>query len=208
MKAPLFTEQGERVGEVEIPDSVFGEEPNRHLLWEVARMYTWNKRGSIPKIKSRGEIRGSGAKLWPEKGLGRARHGDRYAPIFVGGAKAHGPRGVKTVYSIPKREKTKALASALSNRAREGKIIVFEKLAFKEIKTKEFLGFLERIGLEREKILFLSKDLNREFYRSGRNLRGVFFRTALDVNALDVLNCEVVGIEKEAISVIEERIRK
>jgi len=208
MKAPLFTEQGEKVGEVEIPDSVFGERPKEHLLWEVVRMYTWNQRSSIPKTKTRGEIRGSGSKIWPQKGLGRARHGDRYAPIFVGGAKAHGPKGVRSTYSIPKREKAEALQSALSARAQEGKVFIFERLAFPEIKTKQFLEFLERIGLEREKVLFLSKDMNREFYLSGRNLRGVFFRTALEVNTLDILNSEVIGIEKEAIPILEKRVKK
>jgi large subunit ribosomal protein L4 len=171
-------------------------------------MYTWNQRRTIPKVKSRGEIRGSGAKLWPQKGLGRARHGDRYAPIFVGGAKAHGPKGIRTTYAIPKREKAKALQSALSSRAREGKVFIFERFAFPEIKTKQFLDFLERIGLEREKVLFVSEDLNREFYLSGRNLRGVFFRTASEVNALGILYSEVIGLEKSALSLLENRGKK
>jgi large subunit ribosomal protein L4 len=208
MKAPLFSKTGKRIGEVQIPESVFGIEPNKHLLWEIVRMYQWNARHSIPKAKTRSEVRGSGAKIWPQKGLGRARHGDRYAPIFVGGGKAHGPKGIKTNYRIPKKIRAKALASALSDLAKEGKVFIFEKFEFKEIKTKEFLKFLDRIGLEREKVLFLSKDLNREFYLSGRNLRGVFFRRAQDVTAVDVLNSEVVGVEKEAIPILEARVKR
>jgi len=208
VKAPLFSKTGEKIGETEIPDSLFGIEPNKHLLWEVLRLYQWNGRKTIPKVKTRSEVIGSGAKIWPQKGVGRARHGERSAPIFVGGGKAHGPKGIKTNYRIPKGIKAKALASALSDLAHEGKVFVFEKFEFKEIKTKEFLRFLDRIGLEMEKVLFLSKDLNREFYLSGRNLRGVYFRRAADVNAVDVLNCEVVGIEKEAIQILKERIER
>lgn len=207
MKAPLFSKSGERIGEIELPDLVFGDKPNRHILWEIVRMYRWNQRHSIPEAKTRAEIRGSGAKLWPQKGMGRARHGDRYAPIFVGGGKAHGPKGTRSVYTIPRREKAKALSSTLSLVAKGGKVLVFEKLAFDRIKTKDFLDFLLKVGLERGKVLFLSKDMNREFYLSGRNLRGVFFKLAKDVNALDVLNSDFVGIEKEAISILEERVK-
>ncbi len=208
MKAPLYSENGEKIGEFELPEEVFGDTPNEHLIWEVVRMYQWNQRYSMPKAKTRGEIKGSGAKLWPQKGMGRARHGDRYAPIFVGGSKAHGPKGIRTTYRIPKKVKIKALKSVLSDRAREGKVLVFEKLTFPQIKTKEFLEFLDRIGLEREKVLFLSKDTDRNFYLSGRNLRGVFFKEASDVNAVDVLNSEVVGIEKEAIDVLLKRVER
>ncbi|MEO0201213.1 MAG: 50S ribosomal protein L4, partial [candidate division WOR-3 bacterium] len=126
MKAPVYNIIGEKTGEMELPEDIFGIEPNRHVLWEVVRAYLINQRQGTHKAKTRGEVVGSRKKIWPQKHTGRARHGDRYAPIFVGGGKAHGPRPRDYYIKLPQKVKNLALRMALSDRAQNNRIYVVE----------------------------------------------------------------------------------
>jgi len=208
IKAPLFSKEGDKIGEYELPEKLFGLEPNPHLLWEVVRMYHARKRKGTHHAKSRGEIEKSKAKIWPQKGLGRARHGDRYAPIFVGGAKAHGPKERDYSYELPKKAVRLALLHSLSDRASEGKIYIFEEFNLTNPKTKEVVALLEKIGLREKKVLFLTQGINRNLYLSGRNIPKVEVLRASDVNAMHVLNSEYIVIEKAGISQLEKRALK
>ena len=126
MKADLYTIDGKKAGKIEVPKAVFGAKVNEILLAQYRRVFLNNQRRAKPKSKTRGEVTGSGKKIWRQKGTGRARHGDRYANIFVGGGVAHGPTG-KENYSLKLTRKMRqsALSSALSQKQASQKTIFY-----------------------------------------------------------------------------------
>ena len=206
MKAPLYNPEGERIGEIDLPEEIFGVQPKRHVLWEVTRMYLANRRVGTHRAKTRGEVVGSTAKIWPQKGLGRARHGDIKAPIFVGGGKAHGPRPRSYRYQVPKKVRRLALKMALSDRAREGKVLVFEAFQIPEPKTRLFQGLLNKLELNGHKVLFLLGEYDRNVYLSSRNIPKVNTELARDTNALSVLNSEYIVLDKQSLDVLKTRL--
>jgi large subunit ribosomal protein L4 len=205
-KAPLYSPAGEKIGMIELPSEIFGHKPKSHVLWEAVRMYLANMRKGTHKTKTRGEIRGSGAKIWPQKGLGRARHGDRYAPIFVGGSKAHGPKVRDYRYSLPKKVKRLAFLHALSDRARYSRILVFQGFEFEEPKTRKMAELLKKVGLESKKVLILSHEYEKNLFLSGRNIPNLELKTAKDANAYDVLKADYLILDERGIDVIRERV--
>ncbi len=206
MKAPLYSPSGERIGEIELPDEIFGVKPKRHILWEVVKMYLANRRAGTHKAKTRAEVSYSGRKIWPQKGLGRARHGDRNAPIFVKGGKAHGPRPRDYSYQVPKKVKRLAFRMALSDRAMENRVLVFDGFDFPQPKTKDMVRLLTAVGLNGKKVVIVPGEYNRNLYLSSRNIPKVETRLARDVNTLDVLNSEYVILDKGAIEKLKERL--
>ncbi len=206
MKAPLYSPTGERIGEIDLPEEIFGVQPKRHVLWEVVKMYLANRRAGTHKAKTRAEVSYSGRKIWPQKGLGRARHGDRNAPIFVKGGKAHGPRPRDYSYRVPKKVRRLAFKMALSDRALENRVIVFDGFDFPEPKTKRMVQLLSAVGLDGKKVVIVPSEYNKNLYLSGRNIPKVETRLAKDVNTLDVLNSEYVVLDKGAIEKLKERL--
>lgn len=205
MKAPLFSSKGERIGEVDLPEGIFGLVPKRHVLWEVVKMYLANRRVGTHKAKTRGEVLGSSRKIWPQKHTGRARHGDRYAPIFVGGGKAHGPRPRHYRYEIPKKVRRLALKHALSDRAQNERVSVVEAFHFPHPKTKDMVYLLRAMGIDGERVIVIHEG-EENVYLSGRNLPRVEVRRVQDVNAYDVLWSERVVMSREALRMLEERL--
>lgn len=205
MKAPLFSAKGERIGEIDLPDGIFGLVPKRHVLWEAVKMYLANRRVGTHHAKTRGEVKGSRSKIWPQKHTGRARHGDRYAPIFVGGGKAHGPRPRDYSYEIPKKVRRLALKHALSDRAREERVFVVETFEFPRPKTKDMVSLLSAMGVEGERVIVVHEGLPNVVL-SGRNLPRVEVRRAHDLNAYDVLWSERVVMSQKALELLKERL--
>ena len=206
MKAPLLNANGEKVDMIELPEEIFGVKPKKAVLWEVVRMYQANRRRGTHKTKARGELAYSTAKLFPQKGLGRARHGSRSANIFVGGYKAFGPKPRDYSYSVPKKVKRLALKMALSDRAMNRRVLVMEKVDFETPKTKNMVGLVGKIGLDNKKVVFLLNNPNKNVYLSGRNIPRVDVKLAKDVNAMDILNFDYVVIEKDSIETLKERL--
>ena len=207
LKAPVFSTDGKKIGEVDLPEEVFGVKPKRHVLWEVVRAYLANRRVGTAKAKTRAEVKGSGRKIWPQKGTGRARHGDRQAPIFVGGGKAFPPRPRDYGYDPPKKVKRLAMKMALSDRAREDRILVLETVPEEQPpKTKMAVELLKNLGLDGKKVLFVTHGTKRNFYLSTRNLPKVNTKSDSEANTYDVLNSEYVVLEKDAISGLQERL--
>jgi len=206
MKAPLLNANGEKIDMVELPEEIFGVKPKKAVLWEVVRMYQANRRRGTHKTKARGELSYSTAKLFPQKGLGRARHGSRSANIFVGGYKVFGPKPRDYSYSVPKKVKRLALKMALSDRAMARRVFVMEKVDFETPKTKNMVGLVGKIGLDGKKVVFLLNGPNKNVYLSGRNIPKVDVKLARDVNAMDILNFDYVVIEKDGIETLKERL--
>ncbi len=205
-KAPVFRIDGTKVGEEELPGDIFGVRPKMTLIWEAVKMYQYNQRQGTHHAKTRAEVKGSRRKIWSQKGLGRARHGDRYAPIFVGGGKAHGPRPREYYYRLPKRELKLALKMILSDRAGEEKVYLFENFDLKEVRTKNIASLLKKITLDGKKVLFVPGELNKNLYLSARNIPNVDVVPASDVNTLHVVSHEYILLEKSAVEKLKERL--
>ena len=205
-KAPVFKIDGTKVGEEELPEIIFGVKPKMTLIWEAVKMYQYNQRQGTHHAKTRAEVKGSRRKIWSQKGLGRARHGDRYAPIFVGGGKAHGPRPKEYYYRLPKRELKLALKMILSDRASEEKIYLFENFDLNEVKTKNIASLLEKITLNGKKVLFVPAEQNKNLYLSARNIPNVEVMPASDINTLHVVSHEYILMEKSAVDKLKERL--
>src|SRR3954468_24273266 len=136
MEFPLYNQEAEKVGTIELADGIFGLAMNQDLLYQVITSQLANKRQVVAHAKGRGEVRGGGKKPWRQKGTGRARHGSIRSPIWVGGGVAHGPRNDKVfARSIPQKMRNKALAMALSKKLADGEVIFVESLDLSSPKT-------------------------------------------------------------------------
>jgi large subunit ribosomal protein L4 len=178
------------------------------VLWEVVKWQLAKRRAGTHSTKTRGEVAYSGRKILPQKGTGNARHGDRGAPIFVGGGVAHGPKPRDYSYNINKKVRRKALKMALSDRAKEGNIIVVEDFTFEQPKTKQAVEFLKSLGIENDKVLLVIADKDVNVQKSFRNLPKVVVIPAEGLNVYDILWANKVVITKNALQKIEERLAK
>lgn len=194
LSVDIYNYQGEKQEKkAKLPAEFFGQEANDALLAQAVRVYLANQRRAFPEAKTRAEVDGSGRKIYSQKGTGRARHGDRQAPIFVGGGKAHGPKGIKIRLSLPKKMRKKALAVALSQKANEGRIKMIANIEKMTPKTKNAEELLQKINLTAQKVgVVMIREEKEKVGRAFRNLAGV--RVFLP----DMLNSYLV-LEKEAL---------
>ncbi|MEO0197373.1 MAG: 50S ribosomal protein L4 [candidate division WOR-3 bacterium] len=206
MKAPLYNLNAENIGEIQLPEEIFNVKIKPHVIWEVIKMYQANRRQGTHSAKNRSEVKGSRRKIWAQKHTGRARHGDRYAPIFVGGGQAHAIKPRDYSYEVPKKVLKLALKMALTDRAKENKIIVFENFLIDTIKTKRIYELLKKLNLEDKKVLFVPGGYNKNLYLSARNIEKVEVKPALFFNTLDVISSEYVLLEKSSIDKLFERL--
>src|SRR6201991_1834243 len=139
--------KNKKVGDIDLPDSVFGAELNEALIHAAVLNYQANGRQGTSASKTRGNVSGSGRKLWKQKGTGRARIASLRSPLWKGGGNVHGPQPRDWSYQMPKKMRRGALRSALSERLREGNLIVVDELGFKAPKTKEFVGAISGLKL-------------------------------------------------------------
>ncbi len=190
----VLTKQGRITREVPLP-----EEVNVHLLWEVVKWQLAKRRAGTASTKTRGEVAYSGKKIWPQKGLGRARHGDRGAPIFVKGGVAFGPKPRDYSYTLPKKVRRKGLAMALADRAKEGKLLVVEAFDGVEGRTKQFLAWAQAQGLgEGERVLLVTGD--ERVRRAARNLPWVTPLAPEGINVYDILRHERLVMDEGAFA--------
>ncbi|MBI2587756.1 50S ribosomal protein L4 [Candidatus Azambacteria bacterium] len=206
MKAKLYNQSGEVIGEFEIPEKLFGVSMNRDLLHQVVTVLEANRRKPIAHTKTREEVRGGGKKPWRQKGTGRARHGSIRSPLWRGGGVTFGPRQEKKYGGkIPKKMRRKALAAALSEKFRAGEIRFLDALKLPQPKTKEMARVLtsllpERAGKKRPvSTLVVTPGKGGEVLRAAANLPRVEIRRAQDLNVLDLLRHKFAVVEKDAI---------
>src|SRR5258707_488736 len=140
--------KNEDVGELELYDEVFGAPLNKALIYSAVKCYMANQRAGTSATKTRGDVRGSGKKLWKQKGTGRARIASLRSPLWKGGGNVHGPQPRDWSYSMPKKMRKGALRSALSERLREGNLVVLEGFSLDQPKTKDFIASLGKLGIE------------------------------------------------------------
>ena len=180
------------------------EEVNPHVLYEVVRWQLASRRRGTASTKTRGEVNYSTRKLFPQKGLGRARHGSRGAGIFVGGGVVFGPRPRDYGYTLPKKVRRAGLAMALADRARDEKLLVVEAFAGVEGKTKQFVEWAQQHGLDgSERVTLVTADANVR--RAARNLPWVVTLSPEGINVYDILRTDRLVLDEAALALALER---
>jgi len=210
-KADLYTITGTKSGKIDLPSEIFAAKINEPLMAQAVRVYLSNQRKAKAKIKSRGEIAKTTAKWYRQKGTGRARHGARSAPIFVGGGVAHGPTGNQNYkLRMSKKMKRQALLSALTSKFKGGEILVVKGMKKVEPKTKEMMKILERLArnwkLETEnwKLTIVLPEVLENVIQAARNIQGVNLIQTNILNTYEVLNGGKLIFMKESIDKLKE----
>ena len=196
-KVALFKQDGSQAGDVELNASVFGIEPNTHVLREAVIMQRASLRQGTHAVKNRSEVSGGGRKPWRQKGTGRARQGSIRSPQWVGGGVVFGPTPRSYSYRMPKKVRRLALKSALSSKVKEDNVVVLEDLSFEAPKTKEVVKMLGALNVD-EKALIVTSEKDENVIRSANNLQTVKVLTVEDVNVLDLLMHDKLILTKDA----------
>jgi large subunit ribosomal protein L4 len=177
----------EVVGQVELPETVFEQEVSEHLVWEVVRAHLANRRRGTHKTKERGEVAGSGIKPWKQKHTGRARAGSRRSPLWRHGGTVHGPRPRSYAIKVNRKARRAALRGVLSQRVREGRLVVLDTMDLDAPKTRGFVERLGALGLAGQKVLLVDGLDNLNLHLASRNRPGVKLLDAASVSTYEVL---------------------
>jgi large subunit ribosomal protein L4 len=198
--------KNKEVGDVELSDAIFGVELNESLIHAAVRNYLANRRQGTSATKTRGNVSGSGRKLWKQKGTGRARIASLRSPLWKGGGNVHGPQPRDWSYKMPKKMRRGALRSALSERLREGNLIVIDDFSFDNPKTREFLGVLSELGFSDKKkttkTLIVDSLDNSNLILASRNVQKTKVTNGYGLNVYDIIYHEKLLISKSAIEEI------
>ena len=203
---------GGKKGTVVLSKEVFGAPINTNLLAQAVRVHRMNTMQGTSKAKTRGEVEGSGVKIYKQKGTGRARHGDRYAPIFVGGGIAFGPRQRIIERTLSKTMKKKALISAFSLKIKEKTTMVVEGIDAIEAKTASLVTMFKNLttyvkhGKLSAKVLLVTGKTMPAITLGGRNIQKLSFVEAKNVSTYTVLDCKQLILDKDAIAVLTKRL--
>jgi large subunit ribosomal protein L4 len=197
--------KNEKVGEIELKDDVFGVELNESLIYFAVNNYLVNQRQGTVKTKTRGNTSGSGKKLWRQKGTGRARVASLRSPLWKGGGNVHGPQPRDWSTKMPTKMKRGALKSALSERLREGNLVIVDEFNLGDHKTKTFVAIAEGFGWG-SKTLIVETAPENNLILSSRNVPGVKVASNVNVNIYDVLYHDRIVFTKDAINALQERL--
>lgn len=195
--------KNEEVGEVELSDAVFGAPFNEALIHAAVRNFMANGRQGTSATKTRGDVSGSGRKLWKQKGTGRARIASLRSPLWKGGGNVHGPQPRDWSYSMPRKMRQGALRSALSERVREGRVLLVNGWTLDKPKTKEFIASLKQLGLEGKTLIVDSLD-NENLKLSTRNVQSAKVVNSFGLNIYDLLYHEKLIISEAAVKELEQ----
>jgi len=189
MKIEVLTIDGGKTGrEIELPENIFGVEPNEHAVYLAVKLYNANQRQGTHKAKPRNEVAGSTRKLHKQKGTGGSRKGDIKSPIFRGGGRIFGPEPRDYGFSLNKKVRRLAKLSVLSAKATEGSILVVEDFSFETPKTKEYLRILSNLNASDGKSLFVLPEKNENIYRSAKNIQKANVALTADLNTYSIIN--------------------
>ena len=202
-KANLYNMAGEKIGEVELSEAVFGIEPNEVVLHNAIKNHLANCRQGTQSALTKGEVSYSTVKPWRQKGTGRARAGYKGSPVWTHGGVAFAPKPRSYRYTINRKEKRLALQSALSLKAAESKIYVIDGLHFDEIKTKTCAEFLKKLGVEGQAMI-VTENVDGNVVKSARNIPGVVTTIASILSVFDVMKARSLVVDKAALAKIEE----
>ena len=202
-KANVFNMAGEKIGEIELSEAIFGIEPNKSVLHDSVKNHLANCRQGTQSALTKGEVSFTTKKPWRQKGTGRARAGYAGSPVWYHGGVAFAPKPRDYSYTLNKKVKRLALKSALSAKAAENEIVVVDGLKMDEIKTKAFAEFLQKLGFEK-KALVITENVDEKVVKSARNIGGVSTTTATILSPYMILTSGKLVVDKAALAKIEE----
>lgn len=207
MKLEVYKQDGTKSGEtVELSKEIFEIEPNDHVLYLAVKAFLANQRQGTHKSKERSEVRGGGKKPWKQKGRGGARAGTSRSPIWVGGGTIFGPKPHSYRQKLNKKVLSLARKSALSYKAKSNQIMVVEDFNFDGPKTKQFVSMLNALKVTGKRTLLLTNGTLENVYKSGRNVTKVNILEANKASAYDLLNNQVLVLQKSAVAILENTI--
>jgi large subunit ribosomal protein L4 len=196
--------KNKEVGDLELSDAVFGVPFNESLVHAAVRNFMANARQGTSATKTRGNVSGAGRKLWKQKGTGRARIASLRSPLWKGGGNVHGPQPRDWSYNLPKKMRRGALRSALSERVREGNVLVVDGWALDKPKTKEFMASLAKLGLDANKTLIVDSLDNANLVLSSRNVQRAKVVSSNGLNIYDLLYHEKLVLSRAAAEELEK----
>jgi large subunit ribosomal protein L4 len=205
MKLKVQTLDAKAKGDIDLADDVFGLEPRADILHRVVTWQLEKARGTARGARERSDVARTGKKFGRQKGGGTARHGDRRAPIFVGGGKAHGPRVRDFNPSLNKKIRALGLKMALSAKAKAGTLIVLEDLAVKEAKTKALVGTLNKLGFGKTALVIDGENVETSFALATANIPGVDVLPAMGANVYDILRHDTLVLTRAGVEKLEAR---
>ncbi|PWS27011.1 50S ribosomal protein L4 [Pedobacter yonginense] len=209
MEVKVLNISGKETGaKVQLPESVFGIEPNDHAIYLDVKQYLANQRQGTHKSKQRNEIAGSTRKLYKQKGTGGARAGSIKSPLFNGGGRVFGPQPRDYSFKLNKKLKSLARKSALAYKAKDNNVVVLEDFTFDTIKTKSFISLIAALNVGNEKTLLVLPAQNNNIYLSSRNVQKTKVIAAADLNTYDVLNAGVLVLTADSVKTLEEAFAK
>ncbi|MFS0737393.1 50S ribosomal protein L4 [Sphingomonas sp. 1P06PA] len=206
MKVDVKTLGGDAGGDIELADAIFGLEPRADILHRVVTWQLEKRRGTARGTRERADVARSGKKLGRQKGGGTARHGDRRAPVFIGGGKAHGARVRDFNPSLNKKVRALGLKMALSAKAKAGELIVLDALDVAEGKTKVLAGQLAALGFGTKALVIDGDALNISFAHASGNLKGINLLPAMGANVYDILKHDTLVLTRAAVEKLEARL--
>ncbi len=208
MEIEVLKTDGTKSGEVvTLQPEIFEIEPNEHAMYQAVRVYLTHQRQGTNKTKTRGEVRGGGKKPWRQKHTGRARAGSTRSPVWIGGGTIFGPQPRDYNIKLPRKVKTLARKSALSHKAKDGQIFVVEDFTLQAPKTREIVSILKALSLDQKKTLLLVPKTDVNVYKSGRNLPTMRILEANKASTYDILDNQVLLIQKSALGVLESSLQ-
>ena len=199
----VYNMAGEKVGEIELSDAIFGIDPNKSVLHDSVKNHLANCRQGTQSALTKGEVSYTTAKPWRQKGTGRARAGYKGSPVWTHGGVAFAPKPRDYSYTLNKKVKRLAMKSALSAKAAEDEIIVIDGLKVEEIKTKAFKSFLDKLGVT-GKALVVTENVDEKVVKSARNIAGISTTIATILSPYMILNNRKIVVDKAALAKIEE----
>lgn len=205
MKAEVFNIQGQATGRsIELPEEVFGIEPNEHVLYLAVKQYLAGLRSGTHKSKEKSELSGSTRKLHKQKGTGGSRKGSIKNPLFRGGARIFGPRPRDYHFKLNKKVVALSKRSALSVKVQDQSIKIVEDFTFDTPQTKAYINFLRGFGINNEKSILITPDVDINIFLSSRNIPGADVTEVDSFNAYDILNSKTVLISEKSVELIAE----
>jgi large subunit ribosomal protein L4 len=208
MQLEVYKTDGTPTGQmVTLDPTVFEIEPNDHAIYMMVRSTMANQRQGTHKVKSRGEVRGGGRKPFKQKKTGQARAGTTRSPLWVGGGSIFGPKPHDYVVKLTAKMKKLARKSALSYKAKDGAIVVVEDFSVDAPKTKQVSQIIKALSLQSKKTLLLTKATDSVLYRSGRNITRLEINAADKASTYDIVNNQVLLIQKSAVDVLQQSLK-
>ncbi|HWI94097.1 MAG TPA: 50S ribosomal protein L4 [Flavisolibacter sp.] len=199
MQVKVLNIQGQETGRtVELPEEIFGIEPNDHAIYLAVKQYLAAQRQGTHKVKTRAEVQGASRKLHRQKGTGGSRKGNIRNPLYKGGGTVFGPKPHKYEIKLNRKVKDLAKMSALAHKAKANAIYVVEDINLDTPKTKTFMGVLNSLKVGEKKIMFVTAEYNDNVYVSSRNIPSVLTTLLSDVNTYDLVNSEAIVLTESA----------